>query len=238
MIDALKVTALLVCAGRGTRMGPGFPKQYRMLGGMAVLRHTALAFRRHAAITAVAVVIHPDDRALYDAATDGIDVLPPIYGGATRDESVRLGLEALAETPPDLVLIHDGVRPFVTAETITSVIAALGEGPAVIAAMPVFDTIKTCHDGVITGTIDRAPLWRAQTPQGFTYPEIVAAHRAAHLRTDLPPMTDDAAVAEAAGLPVRVIIGSEDAFKITTEADLRRAERHLRDEAWLPAAPR
>jgi 2-C-methyl-D-erythritol 4-phosphate cytidylyltransferase len=188
MIDALKVTALLVCAGRGTRMGPGFPKQYRMLGGMAQHRHTALAFRRHAAITAVAVVIHPDDRALYDAATDGIDVLPPIYGGATRDESVRLGLEALAETPPDLVLIHDGVRPFVTAETITSVIAALGEGPAVIAAMPVFDTIKTCHDGVITGTIDRAPLWRAQTPQGFTYPEIVAAHRAAHLRTDLPPM--------------------------------------------------
>jgi 2-C-methyl-D-erythritol 4-phosphate cytidylyltransferase len=225
----MRVTALIVCAGRGTRMGPGEPKQYRRLGGMPVLRHTALAFRLHPAITGISVVIHRDDQALYEAATEGLDLAPPVVGGATRDLSVRLGLEALAADPPDLVLIHDGVRPFVAAETITAVIAALQTGPAAIAAVPVFDTIKSCAEGVITGTIDRAPLWRAQTPQGFAFPAILEAHRAVTGRTDLPPVTDDASVAEAMGLPVRVVQGSEDAFKITTEADLRRAERHLRE---------
>ena len=227
----MKVTALIVCAGRGTRMGPGEPKQYRLVAGVPVLRHTGLAFRLHPAITGIAVVIHRDDTALYEAATEGLDLAPPIFGGATRDVSVRLGLEALAAAPPDRVLIHDGVRPFVTAETITAVIAALETCPAAIAAMPVFDTIKSCVGGLITGTIDRAALWRAQTPQGFAFPAILAAHRLVASRADLPPVTDDASVAEAAGLPVRVVQGSEDAFKITTEADLRRAERHLRGDA-------
>jgi 2-C-methyl-D-erythritol 4-phosphate cytidylyltransferase len=225
----MKVTALIVCAGRGTRMGPGEPKQYRKLGGLPVLRHTALAFRLHPAITGISVVIHHDDQALYAAATQGLDLALPILGAATRDGSVRLGLEALAADPPDLVLIHDGVRPFVAAETITAVIAALQTGPAAIAAMPVFDTIKSCAGGVITGTIDRASLWRAQTPQGFAFRAILEAHRAVAARPDLPPVTDDASVAEAMGLSVRVVQGSEDAFKITTEADLRRAERHLRE---------
>jgi 2-C-methyl-D-erythritol 4-phosphate cytidylyltransferase len=224
------VTALIVCAGRGARMGPGAPKQYRSLGGSPVLRHTALAFRLHPAITGIAVVIHPDDLALYECAAEGLDLAAPIFGGATRDQSVRRGLEALAADPPDLVLIHDGVRPFVAPETIAGVIAALRDAPAAIAAMPVFDTIKSCASGVITGTIDRAPLWRAQTPQGFAFPAILAAHRAVAERRDLPPITDDASVAEAMGLPVRVVQGSEDAFKITTEADLRRAERHLRGD--------
>ena len=226
----MKVTALIVCAGRGTRMGPGAPKQYRLLGGIPVLRHTALAFRLHPAITGISVVIHRDDRALYEAATHGLDLAPPIFGGATRDGSVHLGLEALAADPPDLVLIHDGVRPFVTADTISAVIAALEDSPAAIAAMPVFDTIKSCAGGLITGTIDRSLLWRAQTPQGFAFPAILNAHRLVADRTDLPPVTDDASVAEAAGLPVRVVQGSEDAFKITTEADLHRAERHLRGD--------
>jgi 2-C-methyl-D-erythritol 4-phosphate cytidylyltransferase/2-C-methyl-D-erythritol 2,4-cyclodiphosphate synthase len=226
----MKVTALIVCAGRGTRMGPGAPKQYRLLGGTPVLRHTALAFRLHPGVTGISVVIHRDDAALYAAATEGLDLGPPIFGGATRDSSVRLGLEALSADPPDLVLIHDGVRPFVTAETISAVIAALMTEPAAIAAMPVFDTIKSCADGLITGTVDRSVLWRAQTPQGFAYPAILAAHRLVANRRDLPPVTDDASVAEAAGLAVRVVQGSEDAFKITTEADLRRAERHLRGD--------
>ncbi len=226
----MKVTALIVCAGRGTRMGPGEPKQYRLLGGAPVLRHTALAFRLHPAITGITTVIHRDDLALYEAATAGLDLAPPVFGGTTRDSSVRLGLEALAADPPDFVLIHDGVRPFVTAETITAVIAALETAPAAIAAMPVFDTIKSCAGGLITGTVDRALLWRAQTPQGFAFPAILAAHRLVASRPDLPPVTDDASVAEAAGLPVRVVQGSEDAFKITTDADLRRAARHLRGD--------
>jgi 2-C-methyl-D-erythritol 4-phosphate cytidylyltransferase len=231
----MKVTALIVCAGRGTRMGPGAPKQYRRLGAMPVLRHTALAFLGHPDVTEIAVVIHRDDVALYEEATRGLAVLPPVSGGATRDESVRLGLEALAATspdrvPPDRVLIHDGVRPFVTAQTISAVIAALEEGEAAIAAMPVFDTIKSADAGVITGTIDRSILWRAQTPQAFRFGTILEAHRAVAGRRDLPPVTDDASVAEALGIPVRIVHGSEDAFKITTEADLRRAERHLRGD--------
>lgn len=227
----MNVTALIVCAGRGTRMGPGAPKQYRRLGTMAVLRHTALAFLSHPGITDVAVVIHAEDRALYEEATRGLALRPPVIGGATRDGSVRLGLEALAtDTPPDRVLIHDGVRPFVTAETIAATIAALDTAQAAIAAMPVFDTIKQAADGVITGTIDRSILWRAQTPQGFLFPVILDAHRQVAARRDLPPVTDDASVAEALGIPVAIVQGSEDAFKITTEADLRRAERHLRGD--------
>ncbi|MCB8875752.1 2-C-methyl-D-erythritol 4-phosphate cytidylyltransferase [Acidisoma silvae] len=226
----MKVTALIVCAGRGTRMGPGAPKQYRQLGGMPVLRHTAIAFLDHPDVTDVAVVIHRDDLALYEEAARGLPLLPPVIGGATRDESVRLGLEALAERAPDAILIHDGVRPFVTAETIAASIAVLDGAEAAIAAMPVFDTIKSGADGVVTGTIDRSILWRAQTPQSFRFQTILAAHRAVALRTDLPPITDDASVAEALGIPVRIVPGSEDAFKITTEADLRRAERHLRGD--------
>jgi 2-C-methyl-D-erythritol 4-phosphate cytidylyltransferase len=226
----MRVTALIVCAGRGTRMGPGAPKQYRVLGPMPVLRHTAIAFLNHPGVSDVAVVIHKDDRALYEEATRGLALLPPVIGGATRDESVRLGLEALATTPPDRVLIHDGVRPFVTAETISAVIGALDDVEAAIAAMPVFDTIKSAAEGVVTGTIDRSILWRAQTPQGFRFAAILGAHRAVAARRDLPPVTDDASVAEAMGIPVRIVQGSEDAFKITTEADLRRAERHLRGD--------
>lgn len=229
----MRVTALIVCAGRGTRMGPGAPKQYRILGGMAVLRHTAIAFLSHPEITDVCVVIHKEDRALYEEAVQGLALLPPVVGGASRDASVHAGLEALAgmgASAPDCVLIHDGVRPFVTEETISATIAALAAAPAAIAAMPVFDTIKQAADGVITGTIDRSLLWRAQTPQGFTFGVILDAHRQVAARTDLPPVTDDASVAEALGIPVRIVQGSEDAFKITTEADLRRAERHLRGD--------
>ena len=228
----MRVTALIVCAGRGTRMGPGAPKQYRALAGQPVLRHTARAFLSHPLISDVAVVIHKDDRAMYDEAAGGLGLLDPVIGGATRDESVRLGLEALGQsgTAPDRVLIHDGVRPFVTAETITAVIAALDAAEAAIAAMPVFDTIKSASGGTITGTIDRSILWRAQTPQAFRFQTILDAHRAVAQRPDLQPVTDDASVAEALGIPVRIVQGSEDAFKITTDADLRRAERHLRGD--------
>jgi 2-C-methyl-D-erythritol 4-phosphate cytidylyltransferase / 2-C-methyl-D-erythritol 2,4-cyclodiphosphate synthase len=225
-----RVHALIVCAGRGQRMGGAIPKQYRVLGGAAILRRTALAFLDHPEVSGVMVVIHPDDRPLYDTAVEGLPLLAPAYGGTSRDASVRLGLEALEAEAPDCVLIHDGVRPFVTAATIAAVTEALTSSPAAIAAMPVFDTIKRCEGGVITATIERAPLWRAQTPQGFHYATILAAHRMAASRPGhLPALTDDAAVAEEAGIPVRVVEGSEDNFKITTEADLRRAERHLRE---------
>lgn len=220
------ILALIVGAGRGHRLGGPIPKQYRLLAGMPVLRRTVLAFLHHPAIAAVQAVIHPDDRGLYAEATKGLDLPAPVMGGATRQESVHLGLEAVTGRHPGSVLIHDAVRPFIEPATIAAVVTTLESVPAVIAALPVADTLKRCNGDVITATLDRTNIWRAQTPQGFHFDAILAAHRAARTRDSAAPeLTDDAQVAEQAGLPVRVVRGSEDNFKITTEADLERAER-------------
>jgi len=219
------IAALIVGAGRGQRLGGPVPKQYRLLAGTPVLRHTLLAFLRHPAIAAVQAVIHADDRALYQAVADGLDLPLPVIGGATRQDSVRRGLETLAARRPSRVLIHDAVRPFIAGAVIDAVIATLDQSPGAIAAVPLADTLKRAADGRITATIDRANLWRAQTPQGFRFDAILAAHRqAADAGTEF---TDDAQVAERAGLAVRLVPGSEDNFKITTEHDLARAERLL-----------
>ena len=194
-----------------------------------MLRHSVLAFLRHPAIAGVQAVIHPADRDLYAAATADLDLPPPTIGGATRQQSVLLGLEAMAGRNPGTVLIHDAVRPFVDADTIAAVVAALQRGPAAIAALPVADTLKRCEGGVIRATLDRADIWRAQTPQGFRFDAILAAHRAAQRRD--PELTDDSAVAELAGIKIAVVAGSEDNFKITAERDLERAERLLRHPA-------
>ncbi|HWK47327.1 MAG TPA: bifunctional 2-C-methyl-D-erythritol 4-phosphate cytidylyltransferase/2-C-methyl-D-erythritol 2,4-cyclodiphosphate synthase [Stellaceae bacterium] len=216
-----RAIALIVAAGRGARFGGPLPKQYASLGGIAVLRRTVLAYLDHSAIAGVAVVIHPEDRALYDAAIAGLDLLPPIAGGATRQASVRNGLEALAEMMPDIVLIHDGARPLLPPTVIDRTLAALDQAPGAMAALPIRDTVKRAADGAIAETIDRTQLWRAQTPQGFHYPAILAAHRAA-AGLDL---TDDGAVAERAGLRVTLVQGDEDNVKLTTSDDLERAER-------------
>jgi len=215
--------ALIVAAGRGSRAGGGVPKQYRDLAGAPVLRYSVAALARHPRIAHVRVMIHPDDRALYDRAVAGFDLLPPAPGGATRQESVRLGLESLAELRPDQVLIHDGARPFVDAGLIDRTLDALAISPGAIPALPVTDTLKRAAGdrAMIAATVDRAGLWRAQTPQGFHYDQILAAHRAA-VGADLP---DDAAVAERHGLAVALAAGAESNFKITTEEDLLRAAR-------------
>ncbi len=215
--------ALVVAAGRGTRLGGPLPKQYLPLGGVPLLRHTLKVLASHPGISRVGVVIHPDDRALYDEAAQGLDLLPPVAGGAARQDSVRNGIESFEKDAPDRILIHDGARPFLSHEVIDRILAALDEGPAAIAALPIRDTVKRAQEGVSVDTLDRASLWRAQTPQGFRYGEILQAHRAAK-GSDL---TDDAAVAERAGLPVRLVEGSEENFKVTTGDDLLRAERVL-----------
>jgi 2-C-methyl-D-erythritol 4-phosphate cytidylyltransferase / 2-C-methyl-D-erythritol 2,4-cyclodiphosphate synthase len=214
--------ALVVAAGRGTRLGGEVPKQYLPLGGLPVLRRSLWALREHPRIGAVRAVIHPDDRALYEDAASGLDLLPPVVGGAQRQDSVRNGLDSLAEMAPDLVLVHDGARPFLDHAIIERVIGALAEHPGAVAALPVRDTVKRGGE-TVTATIDRTSLWRAQTPQGFRYTAIREAHRAA-AGLDL---SDDAAVAERAGLAVALVQGSEDNFKITTMDDLHRAERLL-----------
>ncbi len=222
--------ALLVAAGRGTRLPGDVPKQYRVLGGAPILRRAAEAFLRHPAIAGVRVVIHPDDRALYDRAVTGLDLLAPVAGGATRQESVRNGLESLADRAPDHVMIHDAARPFVSGASIAAAHSALGAAQGAIVAIPVVDSLKRASGGRLAA-VDRKDLWRAQTPQAFRYADILAAHRAA-AGLDL---TDDAAVAERAGLSLAIAAGSEDNFKITSEDDIVRGERLV---AARPALPR
>ena len=215
------VYALVVAAGRGSQFGGDVPKQYLPLGGAMVLRHAVAALARHRLVTGVLVAIRLEDRALFDNAVAGLPVLPPIAGGATRQDSVRLGLEALAPYRPRHVLIHDGARPFPDTALIDRVIQALDEAPAAIPCLPLRDTIKRAESGMIRATVDRAELWRAQTPQGFQFDQILAAHHAA-AGTEL---TDDSAVAEAAGLAPLLVVGSEDNLKVTTTEDLATAER-------------
>lgn len=215
--------ALIVAGGSGRRFGAEVPKQYLDLAGQPVLRRTVGAFLAHPAVSGVRVVIDPVWRDLYDAAVEGMVLPDPVPGGATRQESVRNGLESLAAEAPDLVLIHDAARPLIDAATIDSVIASLATHPAAIAAVPVADTLKREAEGMVAATVDRSGLWRAQTPQGFRFAGILAAHRAA---AGLE-LTDDAAVAERAGLAVALVPAREENFKVTTPDDLLRAERAL-----------
>jgi 2-C-methyl-D-erythritol 4-phosphate cytidylyltransferase/2-C-methyl-D-erythritol 2,4-cyclodiphosphate synthase len=220
---SIETAALIVAAGRGQRLGGAVPKQYLPLAGKAVLRHSLEAFARHPAVQALRVVIHGDDLDLYNSAAEGLGLLPPVEGGATRQESVRLGLESLNALQPAGVLIHDAARPFADPGLIRRMVEALAKAPGAIPALPVADTIKRGAAGVVVETVDRAALWRAQTPQAFRFREILAAHRAAAGRE----LADDAAVAEAAGLAVMLVPGAEENFKVTTEADLSRAARLL-----------
>jgi 2-C-methyl-D-erythritol 4-phosphate cytidylyltransferase len=218
--------ALIVAAGRGHRLGGPIPKQYRILDGIPIIRHTVSAFRRHPGIEAIQVVINALDHELYAEATQGLDLPPPLIGGSARQESVRLGLEGITGRTPDKVIIHDAVRPFVAQEMISAVIAALDRVAGAIAGVQVSDTLKRCKDHRILSTVERADLWRAQTPQGFRYRDILAAHRQVYPLEQ--EFTDDSMVAEQAGLPIEMIPGTDDNFKITTEADLIRAEIMLR----------
>src|SRR5580700_5352114 len=156
-----------------------------------------MAFATHPRIAGVLVTIRPEDQGHYERAITGLTVLPPVPGGPERQDSVRLGLEALAAHRPDHVLIHDGARPFPDRQLVDRVIDGLDEAVAAIPCLPLRDTIKRAEGGTIQETIDRTALWRAQTPQGFHFNAILAAHRAA-IGLEL---TDDAAVAEAAAWP-------------------------------------
>ena len=215
------IYALVLAAGRGARFGGTLPKQYLTLAGTTVLRHAIGAFAANKRVAGVQVAIRPEDRKVYDEAVAGLDLLPPVAGGAERQDSVRLGLDALTPLRPARVLIHDGARPLPDAAMIDRVIDALDRAPAAIPGLPLGDTIKRIEDGVITGTVDRTGLWRVQTPQGFHFDAILAAHRAAAGQA----LTDDAAVAEAAGIAPLMVAGSEGNLKITTTDDLAAAER-------------
>jgi 2-C-methyl-D-erythritol 4-phosphate cytidylyltransferase/2-C-methyl-D-erythritol 2,4-cyclodiphosphate synthase len=219
-----KIVALITASGRGSRLsinGDGIPKQYLPLAGVPMLRHTILAFLNHPQITDVICTIHPDDVGFYEEATIGLDLLDPVFGGETRQASVHNGLEGLREYNPDIVLIHDGARPFVSKKIISGILDKLKTHPAVIPAIAIEDTIKKYSDGKIEWTVERENLWRAQTPQGFLYQDILNAHKAFK---DIN-FTDDAALDEYAGIPVAIVAGSQNNFKITTEEDYERAKQ-------------
>ena len=225
------VQVLIVAAGRGFRAGAGGPKQYRTLGAQTVLRHAVDALHSHPRIDAVRVVIHPDDAAAYAAAVDGLDLPPPVHGGATRQASVRAGLEAIAsDGGAKVVLIHDAARPFVPKAMIDRLLAALATQPGATPALAVVDSLRRGAGGLVEASIERTGLWRVQTPQGFAFDAILAAHRNAS-----PDATDDVEVARAAGIEVAIVDGDERAFKLTVTEDFRRAEAVL-SARTLPAA--
>ncbi len=210
----MKIAVIIVAAGSSTRMGAGLPKPYRALRGKAVLRHSVDAF---AETGNVVVAINPSHLAMFEQAASGT---PWVAGGETRQESVRLALESLADNPPDVVLIHDAARPFVSAALIERVIEALEHHIAVIPAIEVVDTIRHVNGT----TLDRANLRAAQTPQGFHYAEILAAHRAAVGKS----LTDDAAVMQASDHAVFMVEGDAQNRKLTTPADWQTGENTMR----------
>ena len=210
----MTTAAIIVAAGRGMRAGGDLPKQWQMLGGIPVLAHALAAFAGMARL----LVIHPEDRAL--AGGLGVDL---VTGGATRAASVRNALEALAGRGVTRVLIHDGARPLVSTAVIGRVLAALDDHPGVAPAVAVSDALWTGADGLVTGTRDRAGLYRAQTPQGFHFADILAAHR-----QHRGGAADDVAVARAAGLEVAIVEGDEANLKLTFPGDFARAEAILK----------
>lgn len=223
------VAVVIVAAGRGARAGQeNGPKQYRRIGGRAVLSHTLEAFRRHPAIGDIVVAIHADDEALCREAVGPIDErIVLVTGGPTRQESTLLALRALAGRRPRGVLIHDGVRPFVDPDLIGRVVAALGDHHGVLPALPVSDTVKRADDrGLVEATVPRAGLHTAQTPQGFSFEAILAAHEKASADGRLD-FTDDAAIAEWAGIPVKIVEGAAGNVKLTYARDIAMADERL-----------
>ena len=225
-----KSIALIVAAGRGTRFGGPLPKQYALLNGRTVLYHTLMAFEAAPEIGGSRVVIAVGDESLYAAATDGLALPAPVIGGVSRQQSVLNGLEALVGEAPDFVAIHDAARPLVRPVDIAGCLveAAKPGIDGAILGVRLADTLKRVDDnGLITATVPRTQLWRAQTPQVFRFGPLLAAHRAAASlgESDATALTDDAAVAERAGLRLVMVGGSEDNFKITTSEDLERASK-------------
>ena len=218
------VAAIVVAAGRGLRAGGDVPKQYREVASQPVIRPSLAVLAEHRGISVVQPVIHPNDAPLFAAATAGLNLLPPVFGGATRQASVRAGLEALSARRPDLVLIHDAARPFASATLVARAIAAAGKTGAAVPTIAIADTVKTVDaSGTVTGTIARESLRIVQTPQAFDFALLIKAHRRAQAagREDF---TDDAALAEWAGLKVTTFEGEAGNVKLTTAEDFARAQ--------------
>ena len=221
----MSVVAVIVAGGSGLRAGGVLPKQYQLVGGKPVIRWTLEAFLSHPLISKVQVVIGQGHDALFARATEGLTaLLAPVVGGGSRQDSCRAGIEACQDFNPSKILIHDAARPFLSPDLISNVIRELDHVPAVIPGLPVADTMKYAPSGMIEKTVDRASLWFVQTPQGFQYDKILSAHRKAALDGQTS-FTDDAAVAEFAGMRVQIIAGEQKNRKLTTSHDIMEADR-------------
>ena len=221
----MSVVAVIVAGGSGLRAGGGLPKQYQLVGGKPIIRWTLEAFLNHPLISRVQTVIGIGHEAMFAEATHGLTaLLAPVSGGGSRQDSCRAGIEACAAFAPSKILIHDAARPFLSPELISNVITELDHAPAVIPGLPVADTMKYAPSGMIERTVDRASLWFVQTPQGFRYEQILSAHRRA-LADGKVSFTDDAAVAEYAGMKVQIVAGEQKNRKLTTTHDIVEADR-------------
>lgn len=236
------VAAVVVAAGRGIRVGGGVPKQYRRVGGQAVLTRTLAALAAHPGLARIQPVIAADAADFFRECLEDLDpairgrISDPVEGGATRQMSVRAGLEALAAAgAPATVLVHDAARPFIRPDLIDRAIQAGREHGAAVPGVPVTDTVKRVDEiapgiGRVTETPPRENLRAVQTPQAFAFARLLDAHRAAAGR-DLHGFTDDGALAEWAGLPVVVFAGELENRKITQASDLIEAERAFSSDA-------
>jgi 2-C-methyl-D-erythritol 4-phosphate cytidylyltransferase/2-C-methyl-D-erythritol 2,4-cyclodiphosphate synthase len=222
----MTVAAVIVAGGSGLRAGGETPKQYQLIGGKPVIWWTLKAFLDHPKISFVQVVVGEGHEQELARSLLGLALPPHIIGGVTRQDSCRLGVEACASTKPQKILIHDAARPFVSADLISEVINHLDHTNAVIPGLRIAETLKLAPEGTIRKTIDRANIWLAQTPQGFSFPIILEAHRKA-AREQTAGLTDDASVAENAGIVVQMILGNTENVKLTTAKDIDQANRKL-----------
>jgi 2-C-methyl-D-erythritol 4-phosphate cytidylyltransferase/2-C-methyl-D-erythritol 2,4-cyclodiphosphate synthase len=222
----MKIGAVVVAAGTGSRAGGERPKQYQTLGGKPMVWWALKSFCDHPLVSHIQPVIGPGQTELFKSAAADLTVEAPVIGGATRQESCRLGLQALAKHNLTHVLIHDAARPFISAKLISRVIAGLEKHGGVVPGIALADTIKKAPDGTIEHTVDRTGLWIVQTPQGFAFDAICAAHEKAR-QSGQSSLTDDAAVAELAGIEVAIVPGSSENQKMTTSEDLAEANRAL-----------
>lgn len=210
-----KISALIVAGGVGERMGGRVPKQYWNLGGQAVIARTIRAFASSAHIDDVWVVIHPDHHQLYDDNCANLSIAGVVQGGTTRQASVHAGLAAMKDSAPDYVLVHDAVRPFVSDALIERVIARMAKDVCVVPVIPITDTLKEISGEEVRRTVPRDDLAAVQTPQGFSYPQILKAHELYHDES----FTDDAALIEVLGGKVLRVDGDLRNMKLTSAHD-------------------
>ncbi|NTF07486.1 bifunctional 2-C-methyl-D-erythritol 4-phosphate cytidylyltransferase/2-C-methyl-D-erythritol 2,4-cyclodiphosphate synthase [Agrobacterium rubi] len=228
----MKIGIVIVAAGRGERAGAPEegPKQYRLIGGRAVIEHTLARFLDWPQAAHIVVVTHADDGALFEPIVKRLNAgnrISTVTGGQTRQQSVLAGLEALDNQDITHVMIHDAVRPFIDADLLQRIADAHSAGAnAVLPAVPVADTLKRGNDGFVGETVSRANLYAAQTPQSFDYASILTAHRNA-ASSGRSHFTDDAAIAEWAGIQVKLVDGSVDNVKLTLKRDIAMADEKL-----------